>query len=39
MLGFGECILYKLPPKGPHSTPDGNMGTKWLEGVFLGYSP
>ena len=38
LLGFGECILYKLPVKGPHSNPDGNMGGRYLEGVFLGYS-
>ena len=38
ILGFGESILYKLPSKGPHSRPDGNMGTRWLEGTFLGYS-
>ena len=38
LLGFGECVLYKLPVKGPHSRPDGNMGSRWLEGVFLGYS-
>ena len=38
LLGFGECVLYKLPSKGPHSNPDGNMGGRWLEGVFLGYS-
>ena len=37
-LGFGECVLYKLPSKGPQSTPDGNMGSRWLEGVFLGYN-
>ena len=38
ILGFGENILYKLPSKGPRSQPDGNMGTRWLEGTFLGYS-
>ena len=38
LLGFGECVLYKLPSKGPQSTPDGNMGSRWLEGVFLGYN-
>ena len=38
ILGFGESILYKLPSKGPRSQPDGNMGTRWLEGTFLGYS-
>ncbi len=38
MLWFGECVLYKLPTKGPQSNPDGNMGTQWREAVFLGYS-
>ena len=38
LLGFGECVLYKLPVKGRTSAPDGNMGSRWLEGVFLGYS-
>ena len=38
LLGFGECVLYKLPSKGPQSAPDGNMGSRWLEGVFLGYN-
>ncbi len=38
LLGFGEVVLYKLPTKGPQHNPDGNMGTRWREGVFLGYS-
>ena len=38
MLGFAKCVLYKLPTKGPRSKPDGNMGTRWLEGVFLGFN-
>ena len=38
LLSFGECILYKLPTKGPDSNLDGNMGSRWLEGLFLGYS-
>ena len=38
LLCFGECILYKLPSKGQDSKPDGNMGVKWLEGIFLGFS-
>ena len=37
LLGFGEVVLYKLPTKGPLSAPDGNMGTRWRSGVFLGY--
>ena len=31
-------MLYKLPAKGPMHNPDGNMGSQWAEGVFLGYS-
>ena len=38
VLGFAECVLHKLPTKGPQSRPDGNMGTRWLEGVFLGFN-
>ena len=38
LLSFGECILYKLPTKGPDSNLDGNMGSRWLEGLFMGYS-
>ena len=38
LLNFGEAVLYKLPVKGPMSAPDGNMGTKWREGTFLGHS-
>ncbi len=38
LVGFGEVVLYKLPTKGPQHNPDGNMGTRWREGVFLGYS-
>ena len=38
LLGFGETVLYKLPVKGPSSDPDGNMGARWKEGVFMGYS-
>ena len=38
LLNFGETVLYKLPTKGPLSAPDGNMGTRWKEGVFLGHS-
>ena len=35
MIGFGEMIMYKLPSKGPRSEPDGNMGARWRQGVFL----
>ena len=38
MLGFAECVLYKLPAKSPQSCPDGNLGTRLLEGVFLGFN-
>ena len=38
LLGFGETVLYKLPSNGPRANPDGNMGTRWLEGIFLGFS-
>ena len=37
LLAFGECVLYKFPMKGPKSAPDGNMGAKWGDAVFLGY--
>ena len=36
LLGFAETVLYKLPSKGPRANPGWNMGTKWLEGIFLG---
>ena len=26
------------PSKGPMSKPDGNMGTKWLQGTYVGHS-
>jgi len=38
ILGIGETVMYKLPTKGPRSQPDGNMGTKWHQGVLLGFS-
>ena len=37
-LNFAELVLYKLPAKGPMHDPDGNMGARWAEAVFLGYS-
>ena len=37
LFGFAETVLYKLPSKVPRADPDGNMGTKWLEGIFLGF--
>ena len=33
LLGFTGAVLYKLPTKGP----DGKVGTRWLEGTFLGF--
>ena len=36
-LNFAELVLYKLPTKGPMRNPDGNMGSQWAEGAFLGY--
>ena len=38
VMGIGEIVMYKLPTKGPRSQPDGNMGTKWQQGAFLGFS-
>ena len=38
LVGFGEKVLYKLPTKGPHSNPEGNVGTRWKEGIYLGHS-
>ena len=35
LLGYAERILYKLLVKGPSSQPDGNMGTRWADAVFL----
>ena len=37
MLGFGEMVLHKLPPKDPKSNLDGNMGSRWGVGAFLGF--
>ena len=38
IIGFGERVLWKLPTKGPNSQPDGNMGARWQDGVFVGYN-
>ncbi len=38
LVGYAEKVLYELPMKGPNSQPDGNMGTRWKEGIFLGHS-
>ena len=37
MLGFGEMVMHKLPPKDPKSNLDGNMGSRWSVGTFLGF--
>ncbi len=37
LLYFGERIFCKLPGKGPEHDPDGNMGRRWFEAIFLGY--
>ena len=31
-------MLYKLPTNGPNNVADGNRRSRWLAGVFLGYS-
>ena len=38
MLSFLKSVFYKLPTKCPQAAPDGNMGTRWAVGTFLGYS-
>ena len=38
MFNFAEQIPYRLPSKGPHHDPDGNMGARWVEATFLGYN-
>jgi hypothetical protein len=38
LLGFGECVLWKFPSKGPAHDPTGNMGAKCDIGEFIGYS-
>ena len=38
LFGFGGIVLHKLPSEGLRANPDGNMGTKLLEGIFLGFS-
>ena len=37
MLGFGEMVMHKLPPKDPRSNLGGNMGSRWGVGTFLGF--
>ena len=38
VIGFGEVVLWELPTKGPASQPEGNMGARWGDGVFVGYN-
>ncbi len=38
LIGFGECILWKPPLKGPQHDQQGNMGPRNMLGVFIGYS-
>ena len=38
MFGFGESCLHKLPQKKPETALEGKLGSKWKDGVFLGYS-
>jgi hypothetical protein len=38
LIGFGEAVLYKQPPKGPQHDVHGNMGPRMFPGRFLGYS-
>ena len=37
LVGFGERVLYKQPPKGPQHDPAGNMGPRSHPGIFVGY--
>ena len=37
IVGFGEVVMYKLPTKGPQHDPHGNVGERWLPGLFVGY--
>ena len=38
LLGFGECCLYMLQRKSQDRSLEGTLGSKWKEGIFLGYS-
>ena len=38
MICFGESCLYKIPKKKPETALEGKLGSKWKDGVFLGYS-
>jgi hypothetical protein len=37
LYGFGEQVHWKRPPKGPRHAPDGNMGTNWGSGTYIGH--
>lgn len=38
LIGFGEGVLYKQPPKGPQHDVHGNIGARMFPGTFLGYN-
>ncbi len=38
LVGFGEYILWKLPTKGPQHDEAGNMASRMLPGIFVGYN-
>jgi len=38
LVGFGESVMFKLPIKGPRHDAAGNMGPRWGQGIFVGYS-
>ncbi len=37
LYGFGECVLWKPPVKGPQHDTEGNMGPRLFPGVFVGF--
>ena len=37
LVGFGEGVMYKQPPKGPQHDTEGNMAPRMFPGIFLGY--
>jgi len=37
LYGFGEQVHWKRPLKGPGHAPDGNMGTRWGSGTYVGH--
>ena len=37
LVGFGESVLYKQPPKGPQHDVHGNMGARMFIGTFVGF--